>query len=46
MRKSAANQVASQVFQNIKQKQAEQLAKQQEETACAALTTRLHLCWV
>ena len=37
LRKSAANQVASQIFQNVKQKQAEQLAKQQaEDTAKAA----------
>lgn len=33
LRKSAANQVSSQVFQNIKAKQAEALAKQQEDTA-------------
>lgn len=33
LRKSAANQVASQVFQDVKQKQAEELAKQQEATA-------------
>lgn len=33
LRKSAANQVASQVFQDVKAKQAEELAKQQEATA-------------
>lgn len=35
LRKSAANQVASQVFQDIKIKQAEQLAKQQAEATAA-----------
>lgn len=40
LRKSAANQVSSQVFQNIKAKQAEELAKQQQEATAQETTTQ------